>query len=154
MKKILSLLVMCFMIFSFTSCKEQTKIEDETDVQVEADNNKNDFDVDYGNSSIYTNEDIDIAIKLITEQFYEMEGCELHSLSYTSDECNSNDNIYWMNDLGSRNNKKYVNCMEIASSFRSPKEGGGAWEADSEYNWSWWLAREDGGEWELLTWGY
>jgi len=32
---------------------------------------------------------------------------------------------------------------------------GGAWEADKEYtDWQWWLAREEGGDWELLTWGY
>jgi len=37
----------------------------------------------------------------------------------------------------------------------SPKEGGGAWEPDYEYSdWQWWLARTDGGEWQLITWGY
>ena len=32
---------------------------------------------------------------------------------------------------------------------------GGSWEPDTEYaSWTWWLARETGGSWELLTWGY
>ena len=27
--------------------------------------------------------------------------------------------------------------------------------ADTEYTgWKWWLARSDGGEWKLMTWGY
>ena len=46
-------------------------------------------------------------------------------------------------------------CIEFLSDFNSPREGGGAWQADYEYNdWQWWLARTDGGSWQLLTWGY
>ena len=44
--------------------------------------------------------------------------------------------------------------MMFDSSFRSPKKGGGAWEPDEEYTWSWWLARSEGGEWKLMAWGY
>jgi hypothetical protein len=37
----------------------------------------------------------------------------------------------------------------------SPKEGGGAWEPDYDYeNWEWYLGRVKGEDWELLTWGY
>ena len=39
--------------------------------------------------------------------------------------------------------------------LHSPAEPEGAWETDEEYmNWEWWLARTDGGEWHLMTWGY
>lgn len=32
---------------------------------------------------------------------------------------------------------------------------GTAWEPDTDYeDYSWHLARTDGGEWKLLTWGY
>ena len=34
------------------------------------------------------------------------------------------------------------------------KNGGGAWNANEEYTWSWWLARSEGGTWKLMTWGY
>ena len=96
--------------------------------------------VDYGDSAVYTEQDMDDAIKVIEEMIGSWEGCELHSISYSSDDV--------CNDLA------FTQCIMFDSSFRSPKEGGGAWEPDTEYTWSWWLARSDGGEWKLMTWGY
>ena len=57
-------------------------------------------------------------------------------------------------DSANDNDLAFTQCIMFDSSFRSPKEGGGAWEPDTEYTWSWWLARSDGGEWKLMTWGY
>lgn len=113
--------------------------------------------IDYGTSFVYTKDDMDAAIEVIRKQFSSFEGCELHSLSYMSDEeCNNADNIFWMNDLEKANDNKevFTQCIAFDSSFRSPKQGGGAWEANEEYTWSWWLARSEGGKWELMTWGY
>lgn len=112
--------------------------------------------IDYGTSSVYSEEEMNAAIKVIKTQFSSMEGCELHSLSYISDkESNNADNIAWMNDLEKANDNKevFTQCIAFDSSFRSPKKGGGAWEANKEYTWSWWLARSEGGEWKLMTWG-
>ena len=112
--------------------------------------------IDYGTSSVYSKEEIDNAVEVIKKQFSSFEGCELHSLSYMSDEeCNKEDNIEWMNDLRTDDNKEiFTQCIAFNSSFRSPKKGGGAWNANEEYTWSWWLARSQGGEWKLMTWGY
>ena len=112
--------------------------------------------IDYGTSSVYSKEDMDAAIDVIRKQFSSFAGCELHSLSYMSDEeCNNADNIEWMNDLRPDDNGEvFTQCIAFDSSFRSPKKGGGAWEANEEYTWSWWLARSEGGEWKLMTWGY
>lgn len=113
--------------------------------------------INYGTSSIYTEEDMNQAIAKILEEFNKFEGCELHSLSYISDDkCNNEDNIKWMNDLELTNENKevFVQCIAFESSFHSPKNGGGAWNANSEYNWSWWLARSENGDWKLMTWGY
>ena len=113
--------------------------------------------IDYGTSSIYTEEDMNAAIEKIKETFGTFEGCELHSLSYSSDEvCNKEENISWMNDLEEANDAKevFTQCIMFESSFRSPKKGGGAWNANEEYTWSWWLARSERGEWKLMTWGY
>ena len=113
--------------------------------------------IDYGTSSIYTKDDMDEAIDVIKKQFSSFEGCELHSLSYTSDDaCNNEDNIAWMNELEEANDNKesFTQCISFDSSFRSPKNGGGAWNANEEYTWSWWLARSEGGTWKLMTWGY
>ena len=104
-------------------------------------------------SGLYTAEDMDAAKALITAEFDTWEGCEMHSLRYAGDTCDSEENIAWMNSL--RDGKRYTQCIEFLADFHSPVEGGGAWEADTEYtDYQWWLAREEGGDWELITWGY
>ncbi len=112
--------------------------------------------IDYGSSSVYTKADMDDAIEIIKNTLGSWEGCELHSLSYSSDDCNNADNIVWMNDLNNSSDVKevFTQCIMFESSFRSPKKGGGAWEPNTEYTWSWWLARSEVGKWKLMTWGY
>ena len=113
--------------------------------------------IDYGNSEIYTEDDMDAAIEVIKDEFSTWEGCELHSISYSSDdECNSK-NIAWMNELAPAQGltNDFTQCIMFVSDFHSPKNGGGAWNADTKYsNWQWGLARSEDSEWELLTWGY
>lgn len=118
--------------------------------------NTSNVKIDYGTSSVYSKKEMDAAIDVIKKQFRSFVGCELHSLSYMSDEeCNDADNVKWMNELRTEGQKEaFTQCIAFHSSFRSPKDGGGAWEADQEYTWSWWLARSEGGQWKLMTWGY
>ena len=80
--------------------------------------------IEYGTSSVYSKEDMDAAIEVIKEQFSSFEGCELHSLSYVSDEeCNKAENIEWMNDLRADDSKEiFTQCIAFNSSFRSPKK--------------------------------
>ncbi len=109
--------------------------------------------VDYGKSALYTQQDMDAGIALIEKEFGTWDGCEMHSIKYAGDDCNSADNVAWMNQLSDGQN--FTQCMEFLTDFHSPKEGGGAWEPDSEYKeYQWWLARPDGGDWQLLSWGY
>jgi D-alanyl-D-alanine carboxypeptidase len=85
--------------------------------------------------------------------FAAFDGCELHSIRYAGDACNSAENVQWMNELDE--GKGYTQVCELLSDFHSPVEQVGAWEPDTEYtDWQWWLARTEGGGWELLTWGY
>ena len=96
--------------------------------------------IDYGNSSVYTKEDMDAAIATIQATFDTWEGCELHSLSYSSDGiCTSEENIAWMNDLEKANDNEQVftQCIMFDSSFHSPKKRAGAWNPDEEYEWTW-----------------
>ena len=142
MKKIITVTLCIVLVLLFAGCEKN------------GDTSK--VEIDYGASSVYSKEEIDSAIEIIKKQFASFEGCELHSLSYMSDEeCNNADNIEWMNDLRTDDNKEaFTQCIAFESSFRSPEKGGGAWEANEEYTWSWWLARSEGGEWNLMTWGY
>lgn len=108
--------------------------------------------IDYGTSEVYTKEDMDQAIEVIEKEFGSWEGCELKEISYTNDQ-KCSDNLSYINSLGM--DMKYDECIVFTSMFHSPVEGGGAWEADTDYeNWDWYLGRTDGGNWELLTWGY
>lgn len=58
--------------FALTACGKQAKMSDVT--------------IDYGSSSIYSKEDMDAAIKAIKTVFKDFDGCELHSISYSSDD--------------------------------------------------------------------
>lgn len=108
--------------------------------------------INYGDSKIYSHNDIYSAIKVVEDEFSTWSGCELHLLEYMGDDY-CTEQIDYCNELG--DGKKFTQCIVFDSSFHSPKLGGGAWNADEEYsNWEWFLAREDNGEWNLLTWGY
>lgn len=114
--------------------------------------------IEYGKSALYTKEEMDAAIEVIKQKFSTWKGCELHSISYTSDdECNE-DNLAWLNGIEAENDAKesFTQCIHFSSSFHSPKDASNtAWNEDEEYtDWGWWLARSDGGEWKLMTWGY
>lgn len=117
--------------------------------------------LDYGSSGIYTKEDMDAAIARIEKEFSTWKGCTLNSISYTSDDCNNEENLKWMNELKKArtpdSDNEFTQCIEFQSTFHSPKDqaDAGAFDPDEEYSgWSWWLARTDGGEWHLMTWGY
>ena len=109
--------------------------------------------IDYGTSDLYTIEDRTEAAIQIKCKFASFEGCDLHSLRYAGDECSTEENLRWMNELDPDNN--YTQVIEFLSDFHSPKEQVGAWEPDKEYtDYQWWLARTEDGGWQLLTWGY
>ena len=113
-------------------------------------------EIDYGASNIYTHEDMNAVIALIKDRFAEMTGCELHSLTYYGDECNSKENVEWLNEL--EYGKGVTQAMAFKSNFRSPDEKeaeGTAWEPNMEYtDWQWWFGRAEGGEWVYVSSGY
>ena len=112
--------------------------------------------IDYGTSEIYTEADRQQAVQAILKEFKNMKGCRLESLTYSGDQCNSPENIAWMNELEQAKDAKavFTQCIAFESSFRSPEKDAGAWEPNAEYHWSWYLSRSEGGDWKLMTWGY
>ena len=135
MKKICLIFLLFSLICTLCSCGSQTS----------------DVTIDYGASTRYSHDDIDAAVKVVLDAFSEFDGCTLYSLTYAGDEM-GNENIEYCCSLG--DNTDYTECIVFNSSFRSPKNGGGAWEANEIYTWSWYLAKETDGEWVLLTYGY
>ena len=119
-----------------------------------------DVTVDYGTSALYSEEELKEAAVQIKCQFASWAGCELHSLRYAGDECNSEENLKWMNELGQpEDGKKYVQCVDFLMDFHSPTEDAylrdTAWEPDLEYtDYHWWLARTEDGGWDVLSSGY
>ncbi len=108
--------------------------------------------VDYGASGLYTEAELEAAAALVMDKFASFAGCELHALRYAGDACNTAENLDWLNQLGEGG---YVQVAEFTADFHSPAEEAGAWEPDAEYtDYQWWLARTEGGDWELLSWGY
>lgn len=114
-------------------------------------------EIDLGTSSVYSEDDRNAAVRLILHQFSTWNGCELHRVSYGGDaECNA-ENLAWLNELEAANDAKetFTQCILFLSDFHSPKHDSGGFNEDFEYtDWQWWLARSDGGNWKLMSWGY
>lgn len=142
MKKAIAILLLITVLFGSAVCAGKPKAE---------------VSIDYGNSALYSKEDMDAAIAVIRKEFDTWDGCELHRISYGSDDACSAESIKWMNELEAANDAQetFSQCILFKSDFHSPKNGGGAWNADQEYtDWQWWLARSESGPWKLMTWGY
>ena len=118
-----------------------------------------DIEIDYGESYIYSRQDMDEAIEVIIGEFSTWVGCELHSIAYSSDEFCNDSNIAWMNELEEADDagkrEDFTQCIMFTGSFHTPKYNTGAWNPDEEYTgWEWWLARSESGQWKLMTSGY
>ena len=108
---------------------------------------------DYGASELYSTDELKEAAIQVKCEFATFAGCELHSLRYAGDECNTQENLDWLNSQSE--GRHFVQVAEFLTDFHSPVEGGGAWEPDTEMkDWQWWLAREEGQGWLLVTFGY
>ena len=131
--------------------KEEEKTE-VTEQETQETGASYDFVVDYKTSEMYSEDDMNKAIDVILREFNTWEGCVMKELSYTDDQ-KCEDNLSYINTLAV--DTKYDECIVFTSTFHSPVEGGDAWEPDYDYgNWEWYLGRTDGGDWDLLTWGY
>ena len=79
-------------------------------------------EIDYGASSVYSKEEIDSAIEIIKSSSLRLRAVNCIAFSYMPDEeCNNNaDNIEWMNNLRTDDNKEaFTQCVAFESSFRS-----------------------------------
>lgn len=144
MKKIISLLLLLACICGVTGCQNDT-----------VSNAK----INYGTSSIYSEEDMDEAIEVIKDEFNtgEWREFELQSISYSSDEECDPDNLGWLRELAEANHvaEDFTQCIKFETDFHTSANAPGQWNEDTDYNdYQWWLVRTDDGEWQLLSWGY
>lgn len=108
--------------------------------------------IDYGKSELYTREDLDQGIEMIEEAMKEWKGVDLQGIRYGSDEDSSPENIQWMNELYPAGGG-YREVMRFYTDFHTQPDVSPSLNPDSDYTYSWWLARTDDGSWKILTFG-
>ena len=111
--------------------------------------------IDLGQSALFTQEELQEAALQVKCKFATFEMCQLQSLRYAGDENNTEENLKWLSDLS--DGCTYTQCAEFLTDFMSPTETeeASAWEPDTQYkDYQWWLAREEGGDWDIVSFGY
>ena len=110
--------------------------------------------IDYGQSEIYSIEDMDEAVRE-TERFFRRwarHGDELHRISYSGD-AESMEFLAWINGTAScRDKKRYTQCILFTSDFHTAEGNrNDGFDPDVDYiGWRWLLARTDGGKWKMM----
>lgn len=142
MKKLICAILSILMLFSMYACN----------LSPEPGNIEN-AKIDYAVSEKYSKEDMDSAIQPVFDEFRTWNGFELYDIKYAGDSECDKDELDYCNSLSS--GKNFVECIVFYSSFHTAKNCDNGFNSDEDYiDWSWHLAREADGEWELLTWGY
>ena len=111
-----------------------------------------DVAVDYGDSDIYDEDEIEEAMVVVKCAFQQYEGCTLNSISYGGDDADSDENLAWLESIGGQH---YINAMKIVTDFHTSDESSDVLEANTDYNdYEWWLAHTENDGWEIVTRGY
>ncbi len=108
--------------------------------------------VDYGMSQLYSSAEMDKAVAAVKADFANLAGCKLISLKFAGDERCKQELEYANKDRAQE--AHYTACIVFDSIFRSPVAGGGAWEPNELYTWSWTLAKTGNGAWVVINKGY
>ncbi len=141
MKKLLCAVLSLFLLVTLCSCNVSFKP-----------GNVENAEIDYGISEKYSKDDIDSAIQVVFDEFRTWFGFELYSINYAGDEYCDEDELEYCNSL--REGAEFVDCIIFYSSFRTAPNDEGFEDNEVYSGWSWYLARETNGSWQLLTWGY
>ena len=118
-------------------------------------NGSNGFAISNLDSEIYVVDDFQEMVSKVIGGMNEWKAADvtIYQISYAGDDANTQENIEWLNSL--RDGKNYVEVAELLSNFHIGDVGETTFEADTDYlDYQWWFAREEGGELELVTWGY
>ena len=136
-------------------CQPGDIIYNTIDENVAEDVEANAYEIDYGTSDIYTQEDMEAAVAAIMNAFeneWEVK-CEMHKLAYAGDERSQQE----LPNVQLRSEAPYAQALVMLSDFHTPAnpEEAMAFEPDYEYtDYNWILGRTEGGEWTIIDWGY
>ena len=116
------------------------------------------FSVDYGDSKIYSQEDLEKAS--LEAQFIlgSWKDVEVTRFAYAGDDRNTDENIAWMNDLaeGQGIGEKIVSCACFVADFKTGDDVGEmTFNTNFEYkDYEWWVGQGESGKWYQLSNGY
>ena len=110
--------------------------------------------IDSVESELYSEEDINSAIRVIVHEFdHSWAGCTLTNISYAGDEITKSESEYYLDTIGIY---KADELIILISSFDVDETGGdGSLNPNSTYDgWKWILIRDNGGAWKHVDHGY
>ncbi len=102
-------------------------------------------------SELYSQEDIEAAIKVIKRDFrLNWRGCTLTSIYYAGDERTSSEIEYYGDKYSDRQLIVLLSSFDVAKRGADPSLSPGS----SNDNWCWILVRKEGGMWHCINKGY
>ena len=107
--------------------------------------NSTDVTIDYGNSTVFTQEELEEAVIQIKCKFASFEGYELHSIRYAGDDASNEDNLKMINETNP--DAGYVQVAEFLMDCYNADE-----DTDNT-GYPWWLGRTEDDTWEIVSWG-
>ena len=109
--------------------------------------------IDYGTSSLYSPEELENVANLIKLRFADWGGCELLSLRYAGDECNSAENLKWLNAMDK--DAGYTKVIEFLADFHTGNNDALVFDPDTDYkDYQWWAVQTRDGSWKIAQQGY
>jgi hypothetical protein len=148
MKRVIYLLFIISLCLSLSSCK------------VPSFGTTNNVEVDFGNSTFYSEVEIKSATEAVLTKFRDFAGCDLLRLWYDEE---MSDRIIQidmssggMNAIKSSGAEPENVIILFSDFYAGPSSGGGGFNPDFKYtNWMWILIRDSKNEeWKIVAWGY
>lgn len=144
MKKLLSIVCLVLVCFSFSSCNRNA-------------GKTNNVVINIGESTKFSRQEIQAAVDSVINKFKDFEGCDLKKLWYDEEKSNAVNQGYISGGKGSQNGVQKENVIVLFSSYDVDATGGdGSLNPNSTYDhWNWILIRDSKtGSWKVDDWGY
>ena len=114
----------------------------------------NEVTIDYGDSEIFSKEDLEDAVVRIKCQFAFWNGCELKSIRYAGDDAVTDERLAQL-----KAKDPDINDVQIAGFLMDFKTSenpeGTTFNPNQEYiDYQWWLSKSDNDGWEIVDFGY
>ncbi len=139
MKKAISILTVILVLFSLCACGGANGDEGSLE----------NAEVNLDTKGYYSKEDVEAALKVVEKKFKTWPGFVMHSIEVSY----AGDDTEYCNSLVE--GADFDEAITFISSFTTGPEMWSGFNENQTYKgWQWYLAREEGGDWQLLTWGY